>query len=164
MRMLKTPKVSPLSNRAVRAQRVPPVKSAQASHPGGVPEQWDMPGVGALFQSATTLWQQSGGIRSAQTTRLPSGDTFSVIERVKFFKLPSGDTFSVIERVKLLKLPSSAPSASWNFNLGQLLYYPLFFLYVALASHRSAPFGLERTIRNVYQPRLSHLRCSALDY
>ena len=63
-------------------------------------EQQDMSGVGALFQSATTLWYQSGGIRYAQTTRLPSGDSFSVIERVKFFKLPSGDAFSVIERVK----------------------------------------------------------------
>ena len=41
-RMVKTPKVSPLSNRGVRARRVPPVRSAQASHPGGVPEQQDM--------------------------------------------------------------------------------------------------------------------------
>ena len=38
-RMVKTPKVSPLSNRGVRARRVPPVRSTQASHPGGVPEQ-----------------------------------------------------------------------------------------------------------------------------
>ena len=37
--MVKTPKVSPLCNRGVRAKRVPPVRSAQASHPGGVPEQ-----------------------------------------------------------------------------------------------------------------------------
>ena len=65
-----------------------------------------MSGVGALFQSATTLWYQSGGIRYAQTTRLPSGDASSVIQRVKFFKLPSGDAFSVIERVKFLKFPS----------------------------------------------------------
>ena len=58
--MVKTPKVSPLSNRGVRARRVPPVKSAQASHPGGVPEQRGMPGVGALFQSATTLYTHPG--------------------------------------------------------------------------------------------------------
>ena len=37
--MVKTPKVSPLSNRGVRARRVPPVRNSQASHPGGVPEQ-----------------------------------------------------------------------------------------------------------------------------
>ena len=104
--LVKTPKVSPLSNRGVRARRVPPVRSTQASHPGGVPEQRGMPGAGVLFQSATTLWYQSGGIRYAQTTRLPSGDAFSVIERVKFLKLPSGDAFSVIERVKFFKLPS----------------------------------------------------------
>ena len=46
------------------------------------------------------------GIRYAQTTRLPSGDAFSVIERVKFFELPSADAFSVIERVKSFELPS----------------------------------------------------------
>ena len=66
-------------------------------HPGGVPQQRGMPGVGAHFQRATTLYPLSGGIRSAQTPRLPSGDAFSVIERVKFFKLPSGDAFSVIK-------------------------------------------------------------------
>ena len=88
--MVKTPKVSPFSNRGVRARRVPPGRSAQALHPGGVPEQQGMSGVGALFQSATTLWYSSGGIRYAQTTQLPSGDAFSVIERVKFLKLPSG--------------------------------------------------------------------------
>ena len=111
MRMLKTPKVSPLSNRAVRAQRVPPVRSAQASHPVGGAEQQDMSGVGALFQSATTHRHPSGGIRFAQTARLPSGDAFSVIERVKSLKLPSGDAFSVIERVKFLKLPSGDASS-----------------------------------------------------
>ena len=82
MRMPKTPKVSPLSNRGVRAKRVPPVRNLLASHPGGVPEQQDIPGVGALFQSATTLWYPSGGIRYAQTTRLPSGDAFSVITKI----------------------------------------------------------------------------------
>ena len=38
-RMVKTPKVSPFSNWGVRARRVPPVRSAQALHPGRVPEQ-----------------------------------------------------------------------------------------------------------------------------
>ena len=47
-----------------------------------------------------------GGIRYAQTSRLPSGDAFSVVQRVKLLKLPSGDAFSVIQRVKPLKLPS----------------------------------------------------------
>ena len=83
----------------VRARRVPPVWRMHESHPGGVPEQQGKPCVGALFQSATTLWHPSGGIRYAQTTRLPSGDAFSVIERVKFLKLPSGDAFSVITKV-----------------------------------------------------------------
>ena len=104
--MVKTPKVSPLSNRGVRAKRVPPERKLHKSHPGGVPEQRGMPGVGALFQSATTHRHPSGGIRFAQTTRLPSGDAFSVIKRVKFLKLPSGDASSVIERVRFLKLPS----------------------------------------------------------
>ena len=36
-----------------------------------------------------------GGIRYAQTTWLPSGDAFSVIQRVKPLKLLSGDAFSV---------------------------------------------------------------------
>ena len=74
-------------------------------------ELQSMPGVGALFQSATTHRHPSGGIRFAQTARLPSGDAFSVIERVKFLKLPSGDAFSVIERVKFLKLPSGEASS-----------------------------------------------------
>ena len=52
---VKTPKVSPFSNRGVRVKRVPPVRNLLASHPGGVPEQQGIPGVGALFQSATTL-------------------------------------------------------------------------------------------------------------
>ena len=86
--MVKTPKVSPLSNRGVRARRVPPVKIAQASHPGGVPEQratryaWRW---GTLPECDYSLYQ-SGGIRFAQTTRLPSGDAFSVIPRVKFLR------------------------------------------------------------------------------
>ena len=84
-RMVKTPKVSPLSNRGVRARRVPPVRSAQASHPGGVPKQQGLPGAGALIQSATTLWHQSGGIRYAETARLLSGDAFSVISKIYFF-------------------------------------------------------------------------------
>ena len=58
--MVKTPKVSPLSNRGVRARRVPPVRRTQESHPEGVPEQRGMPGVGALFQSATTLYTNPG--------------------------------------------------------------------------------------------------------
>ena len=66
-------------------------------HPGGVPQQRGMLGVGAHFQRATTLYPLSGGIRSAQTPRLPSGDAFSVIERVKCLKLPSGDAFSIIK-------------------------------------------------------------------
>ena len=49
--MVKTPKVSPLSNRGVRARRVPPVRSTQELHPGGVPEQQGLPGVGALPQN-----------------------------------------------------------------------------------------------------------------
>ena len=52
-----------------------------------------------------------GGIRYAQTSRLPSGDAFSVIQRVKLLKLPSGDAFSVIQRVKFLKLPSGDASS-----------------------------------------------------
>ena len=67
-------------------------------------KQQSMPGVGALFQSATTLWHPSGGIRSAQTTRLPSGDAFSVIERVKFLKLPS-------EASEILKITERS---EWN--------------------------------------------------
>ena len=109
--MVKTPKVSPLSNRGVQAKRVPPVRSAQAPHPGRVPEQratsneqQGMFGVGALFQSATTLWYLPGGIRYAQTTRLPSGDAFSVIQRVKFLRLPSGDTLSAITKKIRLKI------------------------------------------------------------
>ena len=78
---VKTPKVSPLSNRGVRAMRAPSVRSTQEPHPGGVPEQQGMQGAGALFQSATTLRHQSGGIRYAQTTRLLSGDAFSVITK-----------------------------------------------------------------------------------
>ena len=83
----------------MRSKRAPPVRSTKESHPEGVPEQLGMLGGGALFQSATTIWRLSGGIRYAQTTRLPSGDAFSVIERVKFLKLPSGDAFSVITKV-----------------------------------------------------------------
>ena len=53
-------------------------------------EQQQMSGVGALFQSATTLWYQSGGIRYAQTTRLPSGDAFSVLpSRVSRCSIPN---------------------------------------------------------------------------
>ncbi len=63
--MVTTPKVSPLSNRGVRARRVPPVRSTQVSHPGGVPEQQDMPGVGVLFQSATALVMVAGGALAA---------------------------------------------------------------------------------------------------
>ena len=56
-RVVKTPKVSPLSNRGVRARRVPPVRAHKHRTLEGCPsnEQQEMSGVGALFQSATTL-------------------------------------------------------------------------------------------------------------
>ena len=87
-------------------------------------ELQSMPGVGALFQSATTHRHQSGGIRYAQTTRLPSGDAFSVIKRVKFLKLPSGDAFSVIPRVKFFKLPSGDAFSVMKLQLGSTAILP----------------------------------------
>ena len=57
--MVKTPKVSPLSNRGVRCKRTPGNHNERVAPWRGAPttsnEQQGMPGVGALFQSATTL-------------------------------------------------------------------------------------------------------------
>ena len=60
--------------------------------------------------------------------KLPCGDAFSVIERVKFLKLPSGDAFSVIERVKLLKLGNNITVTCVTFGCPQIILTPKIFV------------------------------------
>ena len=83
IRMVQTPKVSPLCNRGVRAfseyprTQVLPIDAPQRVCPINKTKCWGTPS-GCTYM---ILYPHSGGIRCAQTARLLSGDAFSVITK-----------------------------------------------------------------------------------
>ena len=61
--MVKTPKVSPLGYRGVRARRVPPGRCLLESHPGGVPEQRGMPNDNTLIDISISAGSREQAIK-----------------------------------------------------------------------------------------------------
>ena len=114
--MVKTPKVSPLSNTIMRE-----------SHPGGVPQlrATRYAGCWGTFPECdySLIPIRGYSLRS----NLPSGDAFSVVQRVKFLKLPSGDAPSVVTHIAPPPFALSIPQILMHQN------------HLELARHRFAP-------------------------
>ena len=114
-------------------------------------ELQSMPGVGALFQSATTHRHQSGGIRYAQTTRLPSGDAFSVM------KLQLGST-AILPQDKRVKSKSPHGLSPFSFNPTSWSFPPYSLTLIKLRkSHLGNSSELKRVFFLVARQRLSKL-------